>query len=313
MIKTGILTNTSRYDNFLSMLSDINTFKIIGTCNGIPIQNYESFRRFSSYDELLDNVDAVIADAEHNNFDLLRSAIRRSKHIFAEPPFPYSMRQTSELIDLCEEAEIVFQIGFKHRFNPAFLAAKPFISNDIRMLQTQRFIVPEKNYHKKSVIMDLMIHDIDIVLSQIRSNIKKINAYAVSTTHSSPDVANALIEFDNGCIANLTASRIASKNKHKAIFFNPNNYIDLDYLNYSAKLIHKENQSDTSLFHQKQSGMIIESIPVKNANETADEFRAFSQAILSQSAAEVSLENSYKTMEVAREIMDKIKLTSNCS
>jgi predicted dehydrogenase len=284
---------------------DIEKAKHANTNHGVKIYTHP--------DELYNDVDALFAAPGYNSYKQLRTALRKSKHVFIDPPLQYSNLETRELINLSEEADVVVQIGFKHRYNPAFLAARPFISPNVRMIHThslKEYCAGDNHTHP---VNDIMIHDIDNILSIVHSEIRKISAYGMSTSNSSPDVVNAIIEFHNGCIANLTASKIAAKNIQKAVFYNFGDYISIDMLNHKVYKYAKSTDTDRPIFSKNFGGLIRECLPVKNANELEDEFMAFSNSILHMKNPDISLENTSRTMHVIQEINTKIKLTSNCS
>jgi predicted dehydrogenase len=318
MIKAGILGSHEYTDEYLKQLKHMNTFSVVGIHDTndertINISRQHGVKLFLHPDDLLNEVDAIFTAPGFNSYQCLKNALRKSKHLFVEPPLPYNSNETKELINLSEEAEVIVQIGFKHRYNPAFLAAQPFISPQVRMIHTHHL----KEYKQDDILThpvnDLMIHDIDNILSVVNSEIRKISAYGMSTSNTIPDVVNAIIEFHNGCIANLTASKISSRNVKKAVFYNLNDYVSIDMLNFSVYRFSKASDVNLPIFSENFSNLIKESIPVKNANELEDEFNAFSNSILKLHASEISLENTNRTMRVVEEINSKIKLTSNCS
>ncbi len=318
MIKAGILGSHDQTCEYLNLLSDIGTFKLVGI-HDLDDQRVKEVRKkhnlkiYPHPDELIQDVDAIFTAPNFNSYAYLRNALRKSKHLFIEPPLNYNTIETRDLINLSDEADVVVQIGLRHRYNPAFLAARPFIHPRVRMIHTHSL----KQYHDLNrhihPVNDIMIHDIDNILSVVNSEIRKISAYGMSTSNSSPDVVNAIIEFHNGCIANLTASKISAQDVQQAIFYNPSDYVSIDMLHNEAYRYSKNIDADMALFSQQFNDLVRECIPVKNANEVRDEFTAFSNSILQMKSAEISLENTSKTMRVLQEINSKIKLTSNCS
>src|SRR4029077_17608867 len=163
-------------------------------------------------------------------------AIRKSKHVFIEKPLTHTVSEGKKLLALVNEADIKAQVGHVERFNPAFLAAKDYF-NQPMFIETHRLAEFNPRGTDVSVVHDLMIHDIDVVLSVVKSSVKKISASGVAVVSDSPDIANARIEFDNGCVANLTASRISMKNMRKSRFFQKDAYISVDFLDKKVDVI----------------------------------------------------------------------------
>ncbi|MEA3446997.1 MAG: Gfo/Idh/MocA family oxidoreductase [Bacteroidota bacterium] len=316
MIKAGILGTDEHIESYLDLLKQLNSFHLVGLHDinddkVLDIHKKYGVRIFTHPDELFNEVDALITTTGFNSYQCLRNALRQSKHIFIEKPAEYSINQTRELINLSDEAEVVVQLGFRHRYNPAFLAARPFIDPQVRMIQARRMLT-----HKEDRILDpvqdIMLHDVDNILSVVNSNIRKISAYGISTNEKRPDVVNAFIEFHNGCIANLTASTIAGTETQDAVFYNPKDYIEVDFKHHKASRYSKRSDNNMTLFGENKNDLNCEHIPVKNANVMADELEAFSRSILKISNPEVSLENTSRTMAVIREIKSRLKLTANC-
>ncbi len=317
MIKAGILGTDDHIGYYLELLKQLNTFQVVGLHDMnqervLDVKKNFGIKIFTHPDELFENVDALITTSGYSSYQHLKTALRKSKHIFIDKPGHYSNTETRELINLSDEAEVIVQVGFRHRFNPAFLAARPFIHPRVRMIQTRRMLA-YKEHTMIHPVNDLLLHDVDNILSVVGSSIRKISAYGISSNGHHPDVVNAFIEFHNGCIANLTASVVAGHEEQKAVFYNPQDYIEVDFSGQQAYRYTKHNSSDISLFGEKKNDMNCDPIPVKSANEMADELEAFSKSILLTGSPEVSLENTSRTLAVIREINSRLKLTSNCS
>ncbi|MFO7790230.1 MAG: Gfo/Idh/MocA family oxidoreductase [Bacteroidales bacterium] len=316
MIKAGILGTDTLIETYIDLLMQLNSFQLVGLYDindekALDIHKKFDIPIFTHPDELFDEADALITTSGFNTYQCLKTALRKSKHIFIEKPAEYSISQTRELINLSDEAGVVVQMGFRHRYNPSFLAARPFISPQVRMIQTRR-LLPYKENCALHPVQDIMLHDVDNILSVVNSSIRKISAYGISTTDQKPDAVNALIEFHNGCIANLTANTIAGMETQNAVFFNPKDYIEIDFLNHKATRYSKRAENNMTLFGENKNDLNCEYIPVKNANEMADELEAFSRSILKMRNPEVNLENTSRTMAVIREINSRLKLTVNC-
>ena len=176
------------------------------------------FKAFESVAELIDavEVDDIVTPTLYHH-ELAKQAIEKGKHIFIEKPITQTVAQAEELISLAQKNNVLGQVGHVERFNPAFLAVKDEIQQSM-FIETHRLAEFNPRGTDVPVVLDLMIHDIDTVLSVVNSSVKHISASGVSIISETPDIANARIEFENGCVANLTASRISLKNMRKARF-----------------------------------------------------------------------------------------------
>ena len=193
--------------------------------------------RFIDADDLMDACDAIDIVAPTNyHFELCEKAIRKGKHVFVEKPLANTMDEARQLVKLAEESDIKFQVGHVERFNPAFLALKNTELNPM-FIEVHRLAQFNPRGTEVSVILDLMIHDIDIILSIVKSDVKSISASGVGVMTETPDIANVRIEFDNGCVANLTCSRISMKKMRKMRLFQKDAYIGIDFLNKKTEII----------------------------------------------------------------------------
>jgi predicted dehydrogenase len=187
--------------------------------------------RFLDADSLIDASDAIDVVAPTNfHFEWCEKAIKKGKHVFVEKPLANDMNEARELVKLAAESGIKFQVGHVERFNPAFLAIKDMPLNPM-FIEVHRLAQFNPRGTEVSVILDLMIHDIDIILSIVKSDVKSISASGVGVMTETPDIANVRIEFHNGCVANLTSSRISMKKMRKIRLFQKDSYIGIDFLN----------------------------------------------------------------------------------
>ena len=154
-------------------------------------------------------------------------ALRKGKHVFVEKPIANTIEEARDLVKLAKESNLKFQVGHVERFNPAFLALKDYKLQPM-FIEVHRLAQFNPRGTDVSVILDLMIHDIDIILSVTGANARRISASGVAVLSDTPDIANARIELDNGCVANLTASRISLKNMRKSRFFQKDAYIAVE-------------------------------------------------------------------------------------
>jgi hypothetical protein len=270
---------------------------------------------FSSYQELLDNsdvVDIVVPTVSH--YECAVQAIKQHKHVFLEKPMTATVKEAEAILKLAGEAQVKAQVGHIERFNPAFLAARPYISNPmfIEIHRLAEFTIRSTDV---SVIYNLMIHDIDIVLSVVKSNLRRIHASGVKVVTDSTDIANARLEFDNGCVANITASRISTNNMRRMRFFQKDTYINVDCLNKKSEVLKMKNNGQIELTGlMSGSGdignyedFISEPLSISPNNSIKVELECFLEAIEQNKDVPVSFEAGYNALLVASRISDKIE------
>jgi predicted dehydrogenase len=274
-------------------------------------------KRFPDIQSLLKDTDVVdIVTPTISHFECASAALKGFKHVFIEKPVVNTPEEAKKLIALANEAQVKIQVGHVERFNPAFTAARPFFTQPM-FIETHRLAQFNPRGTDVPVILDLMIHDIDIVLSVVKSSIRKINASGVPVVSDTPDIANARLEFDNGCVANLTASRISMKNMRKSRFFQSDAYISVDFLNKTTEILRLENVPDPGkadplamlidLGKGKGTKQIIFDKPViESINAIKTELESFAYAITENKTPEVSIEDGYAALEVAHKIMNKM-------
>jgi predicted dehydrogenase len=271
-------------------------------------------KAFATLTELIEHCDVVdVVTPTTTHFEVCSQALRKRKHVFVEKPIASSIEESSALIKLAEEANVQVQVGHVERFNPAFLASMEYLNNPM-FIETHRLAVFNPRGTDVSVVLDLMIHDIDAVLSVVNSEIKSINASGVAVVSETPDIANARVEFVNGCVANLTASRISMKNMRKSRFFQRDAYIAVDFLDKSYEIIKlNEVTGEESPFDvvldlgnkgKKQISVIKESATPNNAIE--QELKTFITAIENSTKPIVSMYDGHKALQVALEITQKM-------
>jgi len=271
---------------------------------------------FASIEELIDEVDVVdIVTPTFAHFDCAAKSLKRGKHVFIEKPIAASAAEAKMMIELSTEANVKVQVGHVERFNPAFTAAVNYIDNPM-FIETHRLAQFNPRGTDVPVILDLMIHDIDIVLSVVKSNVRKISASGVKVVSDTPDIANARIEFDNGCVANLTASRISMKNMRKSRFFQRDAYIAVDFLEKTAEIVRMKEVTpgDNDPFAMiielgKNKGskqIIFEKPEILPVNSIKMELETFYHSIMNNTTPLVSIIDGYNALNVAYQIIDKI-------
>jgi predicted dehydrogenase len=268
--------------------------------------------RFLDAQTLIDACDAVDIVAPTNyHFELCEKAIKKGKHVFVEKPLANTMDEARQLVKLAQESGIKFQVGHVERFNPAFLAIKNMALNPM-FIEVHRLAQFNPRGTEVSVILDLMIHDIDIILSIVKSDVKSISASGVGVMTETPDIANVRIEFDNGCVANLTSSRISMKKMRKIRLFQKDSYIGIDFLNKKTEIIKLKEPQDSNVFAfdietpsgKKTIAMANPIVPEVNAIKM--ELEEFKNSILSNSRTIVSEMDGLMAMDVAHQILEKI-------
>ena len=274
--------------------------------------NYQ-LQRFTDPDDLIDACDLIdIVAPTPLHFNLCQKAIRKGKHVFVEKPLAASMDEARELVKLVRESNIKLQVGHVERFNPAYLALQNSQLNPM-FIEVHRLAQFNPRGTEVSVILDLMIHDIDIILSIVKSEVNSISASGVAVVSDTPDMANVRIEFNNGCVANLTSSRFSMKKMRKMRLFQKDAYIGIDFLNKKTEIIKLKTPQDLDVFSfdietpngKKTIALSNPSVPEVNAIRM--ELETFCDSILSNRPTLVSEVDGFRAMDIAHQILQKIK------
>jgi predicted dehydrogenase len=242
-------------------------------------------------------------------------AIRKGKHVFVEKPLAHTLQEGKDLVNMVREAGVKMQVGHVERFNPAYLALKELNLNPM-FIEVHRLAQFNPRGTEVSVILDLMIHDIDIILSLVKSDVKSISASGVAVMTDTPDIANVRIEFNNGCVANLTSSRISMKKMRKVRLFQKDAYIGIDLLEKKTEIIKLKQPEDKDVFSfdidtpNGKKTIAIANPSIEPLNAIKLELESFVDAIVNNKPTVVSEIDGYLAMEVAHKILDKINNTS---
>jgi predicted dehydrogenase len=280
--------------------------------NAEKVEKEFGYKSFDSIQELIDAVDVVdIVTPTLSHFDCAKEAIEKGKHVFIEKPITKTVEEAEILIDLLKKHQVKGQVGHVERFNPAFTAVKDAIHNPM-FIETHRLAEFNPRGTDVPVVLDLMIHDIDIILSVVKSKVKSINASGVSILSDTPDIANARIEFENGCVANLTASRISLKNMRKTRFFQRDAYIAVDFFEKATEVVRMkdapENPGDFDMILQNAEGLkkqiYFENPKIAANNAILDELETFADAINNNTTPIVTLEQGTEALRVAQMIIN---------
>ena len=325
MLKIGVLGAGHLGKIHLKLLNEIEHYQLVGfydpdEAKRKEVQETMGLRPFSSIAALIDEVDVVdIVTPTLSHYECAVQSMKKSKHIFIEKPITKTVEEAKELIKLSEEANVKVQVGHVERFNPAFMAARPYLNHPM-FIEGHRLAQFNPRGTDVSVILDLMIHDLDIILSVVNSNIKWISASGVAVVSDTPDIANARIEFDNGCVANLTASRISLKNMRKTRFFQRDAYVSVDFLEKESEIVRlsnvegEEDPLSITIDLGKGKGkkqIYFEKPEIQATNAIKMELEKFAEAIQKDQLPLVSIHDGYRALDVAYQIIEKLKTSSN--
>lgn len=319
MLKIGVVGTGHLGKIHLNCLKQIADYDLVGfyDINSDVRKNIAEtyhIKAFDSYEAMLDEVDAVdIVTPTTVHFEQASLAMRKFKHVFIEKPIVATSEEARLLIGLSHEANVKVQVGHVERLNPAFVSVRSKIFNPL-FIECHRLAMYNPRGTDVSVVMDLMIHDIDVVLSTVKSAIKRIHANGVAIISDTVDIANARIEFENGAVANLTASRISLNNMRKIRFFQHNAYITVDFLNKKSDVISMTDSDDSasgkSITLNTASGetkyISINSPEIVPTNAIQEELSLFYKCITENSIPLVSISDGGDALQVAHQIMNKI-------
>ena len=320
MIKIGVVGAGHLGKIHLKLLNSSKRFQLMGFYDtdlkiSKELSDKEGYRCFSNLDNLLDNVEAIdIISPTITHYQIAKQAILSNKHVFIEKPITNNVDHAKDIIKLSRKNNIIGQVGHVERFNPAYVAAFNHIK-DPMFIESHRLSDFNPRGTDVSVIMDLMIHDIDIVLSTVKSKVKKINASGVSIISDSPDIANARIEFENKCVANLTASRISLKKMRKTRIFQKDAYISIDFLEKELQIVKikdaVKSNSNLSMVIKTNTGkdkiIYFENPEIIEENSILNELESFANSINNKSLPKVTLLDGYEAIKVANEVMSQIQ------
>lgn len=317
MLKVGVLGAGHLGKIHLRLLNTSEKYELIGfydadTKIGAAVAKEFGHAFYTDMDELIDAVDVIdIVTPTLSHFDCAKRAMEKGKHVFIEKPITTTYEEATQLLALEKEHGVKGQVGHVERFNPAFSAVKHQIHRPM-FIETHRLAEFNPRGTDVPVVLDLMIHDIDAILSVVDSEVKQINASGVSVLSNSPDIANARIEFENGCVANLTASRISLKNMRKSRFFQKDAYISVDFLEKKVEVVKMkdapEEEGDFDMILQNAEGdkkqIYFENPEVHDNNAILDELETFADAIKNDTVPVVTLTQGTRALKVALEVIE---------
>ena len=319
MLKAGLVGAGHLGKIHLRLLNQSEKYQLVGfhdadAENGRKIEAEFGYRYFERFEDLLQEIDMLdIVTPTVYHYDYAMKAIENRKHFFIEKPVTQTLKQAEEILYKCREFGIKAQVGHVERYNPAFIGSREYIHNPM-FIEIHRLAEFNPRGTDVSVVLDLMIHDLDILLSIVKSKVKNIHASGVAVVSKSPDICNARIEFENGCVANLTTSRISMKSMRKSRFFQKDAYISVDFLEKKAEVIRMkeapEHPTDFDMIIENAEGeknqIIFEYPNIQANNAILDELESFADAITENKNVEVSLEDGTEALKVALEIVKLI-------
>lgn len=320
MLKVGVLGAGHLGKIHLRLLNQSEKYELTGFYdpnaeNADKVAAEFGYRKFDTISELIAAVDVVdIVTPTLSHHDCAKEAMEAGRHVFIEKPISNTIEEAEELITLAARYNVKGQVGHVERFNPAFIATRDMFDNPM-FIETHRLAEFNPRGTDVPVVLDLMIHDIDAILSVVPSKVKHINASGVSVISDTPDIANARIEFENGCVANLTASRISLKNMRKSRFFQKDAYISVDFLDKTCEVVKMkdapETPGDFDMILQNAEGIrkqiYFENPEVQANNAILDELETFADAINNNTTPIVTLEDGTEALRIAYRIIDCFK------
>jgi predicted dehydrogenase len=323
MIRIGIIGMGRIGSQYLERLLDAEHYKLTG-CFDADAQKLQRIDEdftvtcYNNADELIMKSDAIcILTSADSHFYYAEKAIRHGKHVFLEKPLSNNLEEARKLVALVQEAGIKFQVGHIERFNPAFLALTKE-SLHPRYIEAHRLAHFDPRNLNSPVVLDLMLHDIDIVLHVVKANIKAIRASGVSVLSDQIDVANARIEFDNGCVANLTASRASIHKMRRMSFFQNDHHLTIDFLQRETEMLKVSEIPGHNPIPMRAENTVryinSETVVLEECDALRAELNSFAECMNMNSEPRVTAMDAYKSLEVAHEILQKIsKLNGNAS
>jgi predicted dehydrogenase len=318
MLKVGVLGAGHLGKIHLRLLHESEKYQLVGFYDPHftepeEIENTYACRYFEDYDELLRQVDVVdVVTPTLTHYEMTEKAIKNGKHVFIEKPITDDQEEAASLSKLIKEHSVKGQVGHVERFNPAFQAVKNEIDQP-KFIETHRLAEFNPRGTDVPVVLDLMIHDIDIILSCVRSSVKEVHASGVAVISDTPDIANARLVFENNCVANLTASRISLKNMRKSRFFQQDAYISVDFLMKKSEIVKMKNApeepGDFDMILQNAEGkrkqIYFDNPYIEANNAIFDELNSFADSIDHDTEPEVTFRDATNALAVAKQIIDK--------
>ena len=272
--------------------------------------------RYTDFDSLINDADAIdIVSVTTSHYEIAKRSLLKGKHLFIEKPLAQTVEEGKELVKLVAEANVKCQVGHVERYNPAFLALEDKSLKPM-FIEAHRLAQFNPRGTDVSVILDLMIHDIDIVLCLVKSTVKRISASGVAVLSETADIANARIEFDNGCVANLTSSRISLKKMRKVRLFQRDAYIGIDFLDKKTEIIKMKEPGEIAgkmdfpieIGNGLKKIISVQLPEIPTINAIKAELSDFANSVIKDIPTKVSIIDGYQALDVAHQILEKMSL-----
>ena len=319
MLKIGVLGAGHLGKIHLNCIKQIEKYELVGFFDpdGETAKQVEAELKvhcFNSIDELIDAVDVVdIVTPTIRHFECASKALQKRKHVFIEKPIVATPEEANALKKLADEAGVKVHVGHVERFNPAFIAAEHFIKEPL-FIEAHRLALFNPRGTDVPVVLDLMVHDLDILLTIVKSPISHISASGVSIVSPTPDITNVRIEFENGAVANLTASRLSLKNMRKTRIFQKDAYITIDFLDKVAEIFRiKDEIDDTNplsatitLGDGSEKQITFERPEIHPINAIQTELESFYDAIVHNTTPAVTIDDGINVLKLAYRILDAV-------
>ncbi|MGB2225030.1 MAG: Gfo/Idh/MocA family protein [Polaribacter sp.] len=317
MLTIGVLGAGHLGKIHLKLLQQSSKYDLIGFHdpdkeNAQRVSNEFGYTSFDAIEELIDAVDVVdIVTPTLSHFDCAKMAIKKGKHIFIEKPIANTVLEAEAILTLASQHDVKGQVGHVERFNPAYTAVRETIKNPM-FIEAHRLAEFNPRGTDVSVVLDLMIHDIDIILSAVKSKVVDIQSSGISVISDTPDIANARITFENGCVANLTTSRISLKNMRKIRFFQKDAYVSVDMLEKKSEVVRMKDApevpGDFDMILENAEGVkkqiYFDNPTITSNNAILDELETFADAINTNTTPVVTLRQGTENLRIAHQIID---------
>ena len=323
MLKIGVLGAGHLGKIHLNCIKQIEQYDLVGffdpdMVTARQVEAEMGVKSFESIDALIDAVDVVdIVTPTIRHFECASKALQKRKHVFIEKPIVATPDEANALKKLADEAGVKVQVGHVERFNPAFIAAEPFIKSPL-FVEAHRLALFNPRGTDVPVVLDLMVHDLDILLTIVRSEVSHVSANGVSIVSPTPDITNARIEFKNGTVANLTASRLSLKNMRKTRIFQPDAYITVDFLDKVTEITRIHDNVDEAnplsatitLGDGSEKQITFERPEIHPINAIKTELESFYSAIVHNTAPAVTIDDGINVLKLAYRIIDAVEAST---
>jgi predicted dehydrogenase len=322
MLNVGIIGTGHLGKIHTKLMKDVMRANLVGVYDldaeiALQVAAELEIKAFENIDDFLDNVDAVsIVATTSAHYDLIIKAFEKNVHVFVEKPITSTIKQAEEVVQISANRNLKLQVGHIERFNSALLSLDKY-HLEPKFVQTDRLAQFNPRGTDVAVVLDLMIHDIDIILSLIKSKVKEVRASGVAVVSDNIDIANARIEFENGAVANVTASRISQKKMRKMRMFQKDSYISVDFDSGVSEVFRLISPDDMSMEHflsfgeigvgDNKKSVVYEQPEIKEVNALKHELQLFVDSVLDDKQPVVSGQDGLRALKIAEIILEKIE------